>query len=494
MDLPRFTGSSIVLISCLAVCVGIVFSSFNIFPLWAGIILCGAAFAIIALHYKSKTALAVGFGLLCFAGGYAFASFDFAGNTKSPLFLMNDAAESIVIRGKVAEAPEESANSLRVIVRPQEISRGKILVTTQKYSDIRYGDVVELRGMLESPKDFADFSYKDVLMVKKIYSTMYFPKIAVLERGDLRGINMFSGFLAEFRGELRNGISRVLPPPQSQIIDAMILGTRSVLPKDLTEDFNRTGTLHIIAISGTHVVILTGIIMYLFLNIFGLWRKHAFYFATAFIILYVILAGLQPSAVRAGIMGIVLLFGQHIGRPSVSLRALVYAAALMLLLNPLAWKDIGFQLSFLAVLGIITLSPVFQKYLLFFPKILQSIISMMLAAQVFTFPVIIYHFEYISLVSPAANLLVSFVAYPLTVLAFIFVFSTLLGSFISTVISLPLVFFLWCFVTIVKLFSKLPFASFPVEMEWTWVFLILYLPLGILAWKMRKKSQFVPYP
>ena len=117
----------------------------------------------------------------------------------------------------------------------------------------------------------------------------------------------------------------------------------------------------VIAVSGMHVVILSAILMEVLLAC-GLWRQQAFYFTVFFIFIYILLAGLPISGIRAGIMGIVYLLAQRVGRQNFSSRSVVLAGVLMLLVNPLLLiYDVGFQLSFLAVLGIINLGPFFEN-------------------------------------------------------------------------------------------------------------------------------------
>ena len=125
-------------------------------------------------------------------------------------------------------------------------------------------------------------------------------------------------------------------------------------------------------------------------------RKSVMWVLIAF---FIIMTGFQSSAVRAGIMGGLFLLGQYLGRMSVSSRSIVIAAALMLAHNPLLLKlDVGFQLFFLAMIGIIYLMPVFQDWFRKIPAMFQlrNILAMTLSAQIFTLPILIYNFGYLS--------------------------------------------------------------------------------------------------
>ena len=203
---------------------------------------------------------------------------------------------------------------------------------------------------------FDDFNYQEFLAKDGIYSVLFFPVIAKTEQN--KG-NMVYAAILQGKQRLRAVLAHNLSPPEESILAAMLLGDKSKLSVQLKEKLNLVGLRHITAISGMHVAILVAILTSLLLGI-GVYRRFALLAVLLFIILFVVMTGLQPSAVRAGIMGGMFVVGQLLGRGSVSLRALVIVAAGMLLINPmLLTKDVGFQLSFLAVLGIILFLPFF---------------------------------------------------------------------------------------------------------------------------------------
>lgn len=229
----------------------------------------------------------------------------------------------------------------------------------------------------------------------------------------------------------------------------------------------------------------------------GLWRAQAFYITVFIISFFIIITGLQPSAIRAGIMGGLFLFAQHVGRMNGSFRILFLAAALMLIQNPLLLRlDVGFQLSFLAMLGIIELGSIVRDWLKFLPNSFQlrDILSMTLSAQFFTFPILIYNFGYLSLVSPLANILVVPLLPLILGLGFLFALFGVIWSELGWVLSLPLWFFLSYITKIVNFFSGFSFSSLTLEISWPWI-LIVYLFLGIITWRLQesKKLKFLRY-
>ena len=309
--------------------------------------------------------------------------------------------------------------------------------------------------MLEQPQDNSDY-------YKNYYST---------EENSIK-------FISSFKARLKTSLDASLSPPQSALLGAMMLGEKERLSYDLKEKLNRSGTRHITAISGMHIIILANMLIGLGL-LLGLWRGTAFYFALTTIILFIIMVGAPPSAIRAGIMGGVVLFAQKVGRLSQAQRLLIIAAAIMLAFNPLLLKfDVGFQLSFLATLGIAKLSPWFLEKFSKIPTWFQvrNVAAMSFPAVIFTAPILASNFGQVSLISIFTNILIVPVLGLVLGLGF---FAGILG-----IIFQPLgqIFFwpVWLLLTyiyqIIDWSSRIPFAAVQVEV-FPWYLVALYFAL-----------------
>ena len=208
----------------------------------------------------------------------------------------------------------------------------------------------------------------------------------------------------------QNQINSLWPEPQSSLMAGLLYGARTGLPPDLTENFNRTGLSHIVAISGFNISIIATYLMFALIYA-GLYRQRAFWAVTGGIVFFVIFTGASASVVRAGIMGIVVLMARQLGRLTRPGNVLVFTAAAMAAVNPyvLVW-DAGFQLSFAAAMGLIYLSPVLEKILStrhkIFSHLLQAIIIPTLSAIIATLPLTLWQFGRFSAVAPITNLLV----------------------------------------------------------------------------------------
>ncbi|MFA5075821.1 MAG: ComEC/Rec2 family competence protein [Patescibacteria group bacterium] len=325
--------------------------------------------------------------------------------TPDQLAYYNDQGSTTFI-GLITSEPEKNLKNTKLVVSGQDL-KGKVLITTYLWPEYHYGDQLEINCRLQAPQPIEDFAYDKYLAKSQIYSLCYQPQIKLLAQN--QG-NRFYSQILKVKNRLGQTIDQSLPSPQSALLKALLLGDRGDLPPELTAAFSRVSLTHIIAVSGSHLVIIIAVLMNLLLGL-GLRRKVAFYFIVSILITYTLLVGAPASAVRATIMGIMTLLAQQIGRLNRSSWSLILTALVMLAINPLLlFYDVGFQLSFLSVWGLMSISPLLEKWLI---KVsipnwlgLKDSLIMTLAAQIATLPLIIYQFGQASLVAPLANLLI----------------------------------------------------------------------------------------
>ncbi len=398
----------------------------------------------------------------------------------------NDGNEIINLIGTVADEPDLRQTHTKLTLDIENL-KGKILVNTEKYPAYQYGDKLKITGLLNNPGQFNGFNYKDYLAKEGIYSVVYYPEIELIERNKR---NFFYAAILSFKNSLREVVYQNLSLPQSSILAAMILGDKRQIPGAWQEKLNHAGVRHLTAISGMHVAILTVILM-TFLLALGFWRQQAFYFTIILMAFFVIITGLQPSAIRASIMAAIFLLAQYLGKMSHSLRALVFVALLMILHNPLLLRlDVGFQLSFLAMLGIIYFLPFFQSLLQKIPLTLQlkKVLAMTLSAQIFTLPILIYNFGYFSVVGIITNILIVPLLPFIMGLGLIFVLLGTVWNVFAWLISFPLWILLSYLTLIVDWFSGLKSSVYFIEISWPWL-IICYLFLGFIAQHVEKKER-----
>jgi competence protein ComEC len=152
-----------------------------------------------------------------------------------------------------------------------------------------------------------------------------------------------------------------MPVQESSLLSGILLGIDQEIPEFLKSAYRTTGTVHIIAISGFNIALITGLVIRFFRRVFK--PALAGILAVGAILFYTLMVGAEPSVVRAAIMGSLSIPAYYIGRRIIGVNTLTIAAAIMLLLNPLLFWDLGFQLSFLATLGLMVLADPLLKLL-----------------------------------------------------------------------------------------------------------------------------------
>ncbi len=437
---------------------------------------------LVSVFWSFKKLAVIGFCILFMALGIWRHQQAFSG-------IIYPKEQEIAFIGIVAAEPDVRETHTKLTVETDKI-KGKVLVNVDRYPKYQYGDKLKITGYLQKPHVFEDFNYREYLAKDGIYSVMYWSDIELLEQGS--GSFVYVKIL-QLKDELRNAVYQNLSPPQSAILGAMILGDKSRLSAGLKTKLSIVGVRHITAVSGMHVSIITTALMALFMGL-GLWKKQAFWLTIIFITFFIIMTGLQPSAIRAGIMGSMFLLANYLGRQNFSSRAVVFAAAFMLLINPLLLRlDVGFQLSFLAMMGIIYLMPFFREKLKFLPEAkllnVRSITAMTLSAQIFTLPILVYNFGHVSLLAPLTNILIVPILPLIMGLGFIFGITAMVFQPLGWVLSWPTWGILTYLIKLVEWFSGFSWSHIVIEnFHWIWL-IISYLILIFVAWRLQETDR-----
>lgn len=211
--------------------------------------------------------------------------------------------------------------------------------------------------------------------------------------------------LLGFRNFWAEQIKTIVPQPESQLINGLILGIRNELPQQLRDNLSRSGTTHIIALSGFNITI---VILFMVSLLKFLPRKISLIASGIGILAFIVMTGLASSVVRAASMGWLLLLASIWGRRIHLGATLSLASATMVFINPFALQyDIGFQLSVVATAGLVFLGPIVQKLFAWIPwSLVGDTLATTLSATIATLPLTTYYFGGISIVGLITNLLV----------------------------------------------------------------------------------------
>jgi len=428
---------------------------------------------------RNKKAVILGFCLIVLVGGV------FRHNYSNIMARPAENNKEIIFKGIVIKEPEIRSDKINLTIKNKEI--GKILIAAELYPQYEYGDELEIKGELKIPIIFEDFNYQEYLAKDGIYRVTYYPEIKLTSKN--QGNIVYQSIL-RFKNKLRENIYQTLPSPQNAILSAIFLGDQQKVSGELKEKFNITGTQHIMAISGMNMVIIAEILLFLGLG-FGLWRGQAFYFVLIFLFLYIIIVGAPASAIRAGIMSGLLLLAQKIGRLNSAHRAVIFAGVIMLAINPLLLKfDAGFQLSFMAVLGIIFLKPILDKRTETWPNPLglKDVLTMTFAAQLGVLPLLIFNFGQLSLISPLANLLIVPFLPIIMLSGLVLSLVGLVWLSLAKIIAWPIWLLLTYIIKITDWLSLVPLAAYKFN-KVSWLILVgYYLVLAIIVRRITSRG------
>lgn len=214
----------------------------------------------------------------------------------------------------------------------------------------------------------------------------------------------FLVMMATLKYDINEKVEKLYPRPYSSLLSGIVYGEKDSLSEDLVLYFQKSGTSHIIAVSGFNVTLL---VSSFFIFSFFIRRKKIIIISFFFIILFMFFVGVENvPVVRATLLGINYLIGQSLGRKNGVYISYLFILDIMFFFNPLIFTQISFQLSFLSTLGLITAVPLLKKILKILPDFFRENAATTFAAILFTLPVVLLGFGKISLVAPITNLFI----------------------------------------------------------------------------------------
>jgi competence protein ComEC len=447
------------------------------------------------LHHHRNALILVSVCILLVFGGIVYANFNTARLDAEQLQLQND-KETVAIEGTIISDPELrdtneifqlSANRLLRGNTSIDIS-GKALVFTGKYPEYRYGDAVKITGTVKTPPVFDDFDYRGYLNQKGIRSIITYPKIELLNRD--QGFKPL-GWIYTLRKRLSQSLSLALPEPHNSLAQGMLLGLRGTIPQQLNEAFLKTGTTHILAISGLNISIFLGLFIAIGIWIFGKQRSLYIWLSLAIIWIYVFLTGMNAPVIRGAIMGSLFLVAGYLGRQRHAYASLAFAAAIMTALDPLVIGDVSFQLSFLSMMGLVFISPHLQSWgriainrtawnegqVSSTLNLINNSVAVTAAALIATLPVISYYFGIVSLVGIPATFFASLALPGIIVTTSLVGIVGLFTTSIAVILGWIAWLFLSYFIVIIQGFGSFPLASSTIPQTQIWQLCLYYVVL-----------------
>ncbi|MBI2484903.1 DNA internalization-related competence protein ComEC/Rec2 [Candidatus Uhrbacteria bacterium] len=426
---------------------GVAIASFVISPttilVGLSVLLCAAG-----LRMKWRAALC----LISFVGFLwgGFLRFEILSQTSPPAF----PKERIVLSGWVGSLPTVRGSSQRFTFASD--AYGEVLAYVPRSPRLVGGERLSISCRIERPEPFDGFAYDRFLAVRGIYGICR----TFEEPARFAGSRLLSP-VQRVQLAVRNHAATILHEPYASLLLGFLTG-EDLLPAPIEEAFRRAGLAHLVVASGQNVALLSSFAFSLFISFF-LSRKKATALTVLVLLGYVFLAGAEAPIIRATVMGAIVLFGCAGGRSASTRNVLLFALTLMLLLEPrLLRDDLGFQLSFASVTGLLLFEEKLNGLLSWVPATggLRSALASSLAAILATAPILAFSSTTFSLVAPLANLFV------LPVLPFVMGLGlgvlglSFVSVFLARALALPLVGGLSYILELSGHFARLPFASF----------------------------------
>lgn len=366
-----------------------------------------------------------GFAIMAlFAGGGAFITW-FSNIEHRSDWFQKYYANGTVIIGTVNEPLTDKPNSYKTVIKVTGILKnnklqpasGFILTYFKKDSlppNVVYGSQLAFTKSIQNTQSTGNpgaFNFKQYLLFQGITSQVYLQPgdYTILPGNDGSG---FQKFLQNIQTNVIACLQKNIPGKQEQgVAEALLIGFRGDLDKSLVQSYSNTGVVHIIAISGMHLGMIYGVLLWCFSPFkYRRWYKIIMPVTVIVVLwLFTFVAGAVPSISRSAIMFTFIVCGEFLNRKTNIYNTLAASAFCLLVYNPFYLWDVGFQLSYTAVISIVVFMKPIYKQLYITNKILDGVwklVATNLAAQVFTLPLVLYYFHQFPLLFLVTNLFV----------------------------------------------------------------------------------------
>ena len=434
------------------------------------------------------------------------------------------------LEGTVIESPIAYPDKNVLIVECARVIKDKSYLPTSGYIrlaippdlNFQYGDFIRFHSTLKRIHNFNNpgcFDYERFLILQGIYAAGFINNesgIILLRKNSASSLRLK---LESFRSYLKQIIYRNSPSPQREIIEAMTIGNQKAIPADLRDNFNKTGTSHILSINGLHIgIIAASAFFFVFLilksseylmlrfNIIKLAATAAFFM----VLISAFIAGMEIPVQRSTLMALILLIALISGKQRDLYNTLTLAALFILAISPEALFDSSFQLSFIAVLALIYIVPRFSglslKQLERLPSLGQSIIRYIylsaivcIAVTIGTLPLIIYYSNRVSFITIIANLIsVPLLGTLVLTISMFFILSAFFSPVIAGYCIKLASFFVQISVTIINKLAAFPWSSSnsttPAIIEIAVFYLSIFLIIQFIDEREKRKNQKVFSP
>ncbi len=403
----------------------------------------------------------------------------------------------------VVTLPKESAKTWSVDADLKDAERGnrrvRLRLMKKDSARLEAGDILLVSGVVQAPHNSGNPGSPDFAGIQRrqgIEGVMFCMQNQWKPTG--RHSDDILLRTQRLRGQLVDTYRRYFEGRELAVLSALTLGDKTMLTSEVRDVFSETGTSHVLALSGLHLGILFG--MFLFLVLHRMPKFSRRYFAASFlgigfVWLFVFFVGMPVSLVRAALMCTIVQGMEYLRTPTAPITRLGFAAVAILFVSPQALFDVGFQLSFLSVLGIMLFRPLLPTVSYFgrgrwarlshwVAASLVDLLMVSICATLLTLPLVAYYFNVVPMYGLFGSIVVVCLAYPLLILGFLF----FVLPFGRSVIAAILGFFMGCMMTALEWLSELPAASFRLYPSLVSVVMVYVLILVAYAYFAERRT------
>lgn len=340
-------------------------------------------------------------------------------------------------------------------------------------SDLEYGQLIKVTAKTSIPKEYG---IQRFLLGKGVHIYMSVSKYSVIDNSNCQSKCVVMRSIHNMRNYILNQIDTAYPGRVGEFLKGILIGYTDTLPDDIKESFKKTGVSHVLAVSGYNMAIIVMLVYQQMMNR-QVARSVSFWTTIIIMVTFTLLTGAEASIMRAGVFAGLILSAELLQRYVGGIRPLILCATILVIINPLYIAyDIGFQLSFLAVIGLIIYGQIFKTYTEGIPSLgILPMIGETLFAQILVLPILIYYFGQISIISILANILI------VPIIPFAMAWGSVTSLFLSLAIfTYPLNLIINLVLSMNQYLSKISWASVNVPSISGYMLIVIYIMLGVI--------------
>lgn len=439
---------------------------------------------------------------------YELATRDFPPNHISSLLGLDS---KVTLTGRIVDEPDVRKNKTFITLEAERIwlgeearaTKGRIMLKIKEPTfKFAYADEVTFKGYLNEPapkRNPGAFDYRRYLNRKRIFGIVtlaHADQAEILDRGE--GSVFLSGIVIPLRKWILGVFESTLSGNHKALLAGFLLGETREISREIYTMFRDTGTVHLLAVSGSNVWLVVGVIFGA-LSLLRVPKLATTLVSLVCILIFANLVHNDPPVVRAGIMVVLVLLGVLLYRDVDLINVVSFAGLIILFFSPLFLFDVGFQLSFASVFGILLLYPrlskLVAKYIgkshrkLWRWVLMPALIS--ISVELVLFPILAYYFNMIPLIIVVANLFIVPLAGLSVVLACFSLFSATFSTFLAGVFSASNWLCLDLTLRFTEFFASVPAAKISIAAPSAFGFTLYYFMLWILVGSFVSKKKVV---